>query len=391
MDYSQSRNYYDRAAIIPGRSMTRSKAPGRLYEIGAGPLYASSASGCRIIDVDNHKYIDLICALGAISLGYGALDARVCQRGVYSLPSVSEIRAAEAMLRDVAPWASHVRFTKTGSEATHAAYRIAKRATGRELVLIGNWSYHGWHEWCEKKLNGDPESDWVIPYPHGHRGGMLDGSLHARAEDVAAVIVEPHRWEPVSFEWLQYVRDWCSSVGALLVFDEMIYGGRAALGGVTELFGVTPDLACFGKALGNGAPIACVVGREALRDHGELVSGTYSGDAYALDMLVETISFYTHNPVIETLHARGRQLRVGVEAAICETGWTDRAWFEGTLAAHKRLRFADALLGKVFAAKMVARGVLWHPDVVNIMFAHGPADIEQAVSAAYESLAEVTS
>lgn len=313
-----------------------------------------------------------MCALGAISLGYGwpSTTSRV-----YSLPHLAEVEAAEAILRDVAPWASHVRFTKTGSEATHAAYRIAKRATGRRHVLMGDWAYHGWHEWCEKRPDGTPELDTTVLYAHGARSLLQD-------EPVAAIFVEPHRWEPVDVGWLRYLREWCDACGALLVFDEMIYGGRVALGGATEFFGVTPDLACFGKAIGNGAPIACVVGRDVLRDYGEIVSGTYSGHAGDLAAVVSVLNAYRHENVIEWLWSRGRQLQRGLLSVCAPYPW---ATAEG-LPVHQRIRFDTDARGHAFSAEMVKRGIIWAPYCANVCRAHSEADIERVVVATEESL-----
>ena len=389
MNLSGSLNCYEAAKAIGGRSLTRSKAPGRLFEVGAGPMYAASGDGAILTDVDGNRYIDMLCALGAISLGYGRESewvdincdrsaAREMRRGwIYSLPSYLEGQAAEAMLSTFAPWASQVRFVKTGSESTHAAYRIAKRATGREHVLVGDWAYHGWHEWSDKNDSGNSARF----YPHG----MLMSEIAWDPTRVAAVFIEPHRWEPVNVEWLTSVREWCDRHGVLLVFDEMIYGGRWAKGGATEFFGVRPDLACFGKAIGNGAPIACVVGNEALADHGELVSGTYSGETASLAALIDVARAYDTKPVIDTLWKRGQQLARGLREAISQY---PGAVLEGQ-PVHQRVRFANPEHGKLFAAAMAQRGVLWHPDVVNVSFSHAEAHIERVVEGAIASLAEM--
>jgi glutamate-1-semialdehyde 2,1-aminomutase len=357
---------YDRAAIIPGRSMTRSKAPGRLWPIGTGPTHCVRGDGPYLYDEQQRPYIDMLCALGAISIGY---REAYYAPGSYSLPHLDEVRAAEAVLAHVAPWASSVRFTKTGSEATHAAYRIAKALTSRDIVLVGDWAYHGWHEW----------SAYPAKFPHG---ADLNTIVHYTKQDrVAAVFIEPHRWEPIDPDWLRAVRDYCDRVGALLVFDEMIYGGRWALGGATEYFGVVPDLACFGKAFGNGQAVAFVVGNAALQEHGELVSGTYSGDVCGLHAVVETIGEYVDDGVVETLWTRGRQLANGLDeicagTAICREG----------APAHQRLVFPHPDQGARFSAEMVSRGVIWHPAVTNIMAAHTPAIIDEVIEAAAASL-----
>lgn len=352
---------YDRAAIIPGRCLTRSKKPFRKWTVGG--------CGSELYDADGKVYIDMLCALGAVSLGHK--DARPrCGGGVFSLPHVMEIEAAEAVLQHVAPWASSVRFTKTGSEATHAAYCIAKAATGRFKVLMGQWAYHGWHEWCS----------WA-----GGRFVCVHNEPITEAagwdDQIAAVFIEPHRWEPVDVAWLRAIRDFCNRVGALLVFDSMIYGGRWALGGTSEYFDVIPDLECYGKAFGNGQSVAFVVGNDALREHGEIVSGTYSGDVVGLSAVVETLNVYTTEPVIDTLWTRGRQLQEGLRSVI-----------PGALGVcegepvHQRVHFYDPTHKQRFSDAMGERGVLWHPDVANIMYAHTAEQIERVIEAAKASV-----
>ncbi len=359
------KSLFERAAILPGRSLTRSKKVfGRWAERG---------EGAEIIDTDGHRYIDMLCALGAVSLGYPH-NREWCdsvETGVYSLPHRVEVEAAEAVLTHVAPWASSVRFVKTGSEATHAAYRIAKKATERPIVLIAEDAYHGWHEWCA----GDDLN--VLRYPHRMNAWFDDIDT-----DVAAVFVEPHRWVlEGEREWIVAIKRECEKTGALLVFDSMIYGGRFALGGASEYFGIVPDLECFGKALGNGQSVAFVVGRDALAEHGEIVSGTYSGDVGGLAAVVDTIRTYTSEPVIETLWARGRQLQEGLRRLVpAELGVCEGA------PVHQRIRFVNEAHGLQFAEAMWARGVLWHPGCTNIMYAHTEAQIAQVIAAADESI-----
>lgn len=375
---------YDRAHIIPGRSLTRSKAPDRLIRD-----WAVEADGATIRTASGKTYLDMLCGLGAISLGYRPSG----RGGVYSLPAVDEVYAAEAVLRHVAPWASHVRFLKTGSEACHAAYRIAKQATGRPCVLVGNWSYHGWHEWCSPSAN---------LYSHGEDLAAFE--RHDCGDLIAAVFIEPHRWEKADIGWLQDLRAFCDRIGALLIFDSMIYGGRWAIGGASEYFGVTPDLECFGKAFGNGQAVAFVVGRDAMRDYGELASGTYSGDTVGLQAVLDTLAVYTSEPVIETLWARGKQLRQVLTEAVEVAGWADRAFVEGAGEPHLRIRFVEPVPQEAvgpwdyrttpgsrpyafgFRDAMAERGIIYYPDCMNVMYAHTEADITRVGDAALDSL-----
>jgi len=348
-----------------------------------------------LTDVDGHEYIDLVCALGAISLGYGecVLSAReqldLWGGGLFSLPAEAEAEAARAVLETVAPWASRVRFTKTGSEATHAAMRIAKLATGRPYVMAGDWAYHGWHEWA---CPGQDARTLRYPYdPSTLAELVLDRSCDVAGalpeRDVAAVFVEPHRWEVMNTDWLRGVRAWCTENGAPMVMDEMVYGGRWAKGGGTDFFGVQPDLACYGKAIGNGASIACVVGQADVMDaHAEAVSGTYSGDVVALRQMITTLGWYQHEDIIGALWARGRQLQAGLKLLVDQCALNLGSVFVEGYPVHQRLRFAEPARGHIFSREMAQRGILWHPEVTNVMAAHRPDHIEAVLVAAAESL-----
>lgn len=356
-----------RAERVPGRSLTRSKAPGKLWPIGQGPLYVTGGSGAFLFADDGQTYLDTLCALGAVSLGYGATP-RIASSHVYSLPHRAEVDAADAVLSSLAPWASHVRFTKTGTESTLAALLMAQRATGRRVYWRLTGSYHGWApQWQEDA----PDARWF---------GV--GEVPPVLEDTAAVILEPPRWEAFTADWWQRVFDAAHAMGALVLVDEMIWGGRMALGGATERFGLLPDAACYGKAIGNGAPIACVVGRDLLRDHGELVSGTFSGDAIALEAVVTVLADYQRDKVVEWMWDKGRRLQRGLQTLAQPYDWVHA---EGE-AVHQRLRFDDEAHGHAFSAEMAARGILWHPACANVMAAHTDANIDRVIQAAGESL-----
>jgi glutamate-1-semialdehyde 2,1-aminomutase len=355
---------YERAAIISGRSLTRSKSPDRLiWE------WATTASGASIWTTDGNEYIDMVCGLGAISLGYkerhvSCLDPKGYLGGVFSLPHVLEVEAGEAVLKHVAPWASSVRFFKTGSEATHAAYRVAKAATGRGLIGMASDAYHGWHEWCSE----------------GSITRLLYGDGFPANLPLAAVFYEPPRFDPPDVEKLQRLRDYCDRTGALLVIDEMIWGGRWALGGATEYFGIIPDLACYGKAMANGEAVAFVVGRDALRDHGEVASGTFSGCTTGLQAVVDTLHTYTTEPVIDTLWERALHLHGAFSEAVPATFCT----LTGP-APLMGLRFANPGHRVPFKDAMAARGVLIYPDWMMVNYSHTTMLLERVAEAAGEA------
>lgn len=358
---------FDLAEVIPGRSATRSK---KVFA-----RWAAYADGAIVTDVDGNKYIDMGCALGAISLGYR--PRQLYGSGVCTLPYSVEVEAARLVLQHVAPWASYIKWVKTGSEATHAAYRIAKAATGRPVVCRFDGAYHGWHEWSSDDagaLSYKPEADWDLEWWARSRGGF------------AAVFYEPSRFEPVDVGFLQKLREYCTRTGALLVFDEMIYGGRWALGGCTEYHGVTPDLACFGKAYGNGQSVAFVVGRDALRDHGEMVSGTFSGDSIGLQALCDTIETYISEPVISTLWARAYYLHTLFSKAIPASFAT----LTGP-APLMGIRYAHPEHKQPFVEAMAKRGVLCYGDWLMVMFSHSDDHMYQVVEAAEAAAREVSS
>ena len=251
---------------IPGFTSTGSKRPDALF--GAGdepgvPRRMTRARGCRVWDADGREYLDYVMALGAVALGYGheavnraaqvALDAGV----VGPLPPVLEAELAEALARRI-PWLERVRFLKTGAEAVAAAVRLARVATGRELVF--GCGYHGWLDWSQGRAEGVPAGTSAVfaelPF---NDAALARGMIRDAGSRLAAVVVEPLVVSEPSREWLETLRAETRRAGAVLVFDEIKTAFRIAIGGAAERWGVQPDLAVLGKALANGFPLAVVV------------------------------------------------------------------------------------------------------------------------------------
>jgi len=292
--YDKSLELWRRAIeLIPGGSQTNSKRA-TAYALGAFPIYAQSAQGARIQDVDGNWYIDYILGLGPITLGYcyPEIDAAIraqLERGIiYGLLSPLELEVAESVI-EMVPCAEMVRFLKGGAEVTTAAARIARGYTGRDVIL--NSGYRGWADgWMAQSTGmagGVPDC----------LGGVIDGfarhdldSLRARLEEyagrVAMVALDPAGGgDRVPDGYHQGVRALCDEFGALLMYDEIVTGFRMAAGGGQEYFGVTPDLACFAKGVANGMPLGVVCGKaEVMRKACDdlVISVTYGGEALSL-------------------------------------------------------------------------------------------------------------
>ena len=275
-------------AVIPLGAQTFSKSRTQ-YPVGAAPHFAVRSSGSRTWDIDGNEYVDLVSSLGAVALGFAdpEIDAAVTEQlrsGVtLSLSHPLEAEVAERLV-DVIPCAEQVRFAKNGSDATSAAIRLARAFTGRERIVV--CGYHGWQDWyigSTSMHRGVPEPVRALTtsVPYGDAEAL---KAVLAGGDVAAVIMEAMTSSFPPEGYLQEVRRLTQESGTLLVFDEMLTGFRFAPGGAQEYFGVTPDLAAFGKALANGFPLSAVVGRaDVLAEMPRIFfSGTYGGETLSL-------------------------------------------------------------------------------------------------------------
>lgn len=386
-------SYFQRAIkVTPNASQTRSKAPG---EVGprdtrtAYPLFAAQGFGAMLLAADGREYLDCFGANAAIPLGYNygpvtsAVYAALVEGSLLSLPSVREGEVSETFLRLCAPWAGQVRWVKSGSEALSAAVRLARIATGRDEIVVMDSSYHGWHDWTYARhtaehpfaisdvlANGVPKALAptlkVVPY------GSMDFSYVTSR--TAAVVVEPHRWQATDPAWFRALRHATRQHGALMVMDEMVYGLRWALGGSIEYHRwhggdvPPPDLACFGKALGNGVPVACVCGRtDVMVAAGPYVSGTHGGETLGLAAAGAVLATYEDQHIIDRLWENG--LRTWT--AFSETPHPPAARLEGT-AVHWRLTLPDADWLDRALAWLARAGLLVHRASNNASVAMSP-------------------
>ncbi len=284
---------------IPGGTQLLSKRP-EMFAPEQWPAYFREARGCEVVDLDGRRYIDMaIMGVSACLLGYNDPDVtqavvrRVQSGSMCTLNSPEEVELADLLL-ELHPWAENVRYARTGGESMAVAVRIARAATGRDrLAFCG---YHGWHDWYLAANRGsDPDqltghllpglpatgvpsqlAGTAVAFAYNHLD-QLETIFARYPGEIAAVVMEPTRATPPEPGFLEGVRQMCDRAGAVLVFDEISIGWRLALGGAHLRYGVEPDVAVFAKAIGNGHPMAAIIGRARVMQAAQesFISSTY--------------------------------------------------------------------------------------------------------------------
>lgn len=400
--YIKSREYLERAKkVTPGAAQTLSKMPARFPQ-GAFPVAVSHGYGATITDIDGNKYVDWIGALGATPLGhnseviYAVREQMVCG-SAFSLPSELELQLAERLCQKI-PCAEMVRFVNSGSEATEAAIRTARIATGRDIILTVKSGYHSWFSTFQVI------KDWHPGVPEVY-GSVMKGFTYNDLESlayilkecsVAAVIMEPCLFEKPKDGFLQGVRDLCTEHGALLIFDEMVLGFRLALAGGQEYFGVTPDLATFGKGMSNGLPIGMLCGKREYMQHAELISGTFGGNALSLAAANAVLDVYESEPVIETMWKRGKEFQDSFNAtarnlkveAEC-IGYPCKPKINFTQPEWDDTKGINQLCMSLFLQETALHGMLWHPGGGNVCYALTDEDMVTTQNAMAHGLSSV--
>jgi len=398
-DISESEKLYARATgLIPAYTQTLAKGPTQ-YVDGVAPKYLQRAKGSHVWDVDGNEYIDFNMAIGPISLGYAypAVDDAIRRQlddGItFSLVHPLEVEVAE-LVSEVVPNAESVRYTKAGAEVTSAAVRLARAWTGRDKVLC--CGYHGWHDWyigITARNAGVPQAVKDLVYTFNYND--LDSLTAALDEDTACVILEPMTFDFPRDDFLQRLKAACQANGTLLVFDEMWTGFRWALGGAQEYFGVTADLACYSKAIANGMPIAVLAGRAdvmALLDEDVFFFTTFGGEALSLAAAQATIGELRDRRVPADLAAKGQRLMDGYNDIATELGIRDITHCKGH-PARGLIVFDDKggqslLMKSLVQQELLRRGVLWS-GFHNMCYSHSAADLDHALAAYGEVLAEL--
>ncbi len=319
------------------------------------PIFFESAEGPYLFDADGNRLIDYVMGQGPMLLGHRpdfvleAVEHQLSQGILYGGQHELEVEAARLITRMV-PSAEMVRFNMTGTEAVQAALRIARAATGRHLVVKFEGHYHGWADSVLFNVGSGsgpaaegqgmaavPESAGMAPEAGAslvvapwNDAEALDEVLASVGDSVAAVIMEPVMANSGVIEpapgYLEAVRDLCDRHGIVLIFDEVITGFRAGLGGAQGRYGVTPDLTTMGKALASGFPVGCVAGRREIMEIVSTGTVTHAGtfNASPISMAAARAAlehlYLGGSELYDTLEARGRRLMQGLRGVVEDRG-----------------------------------------------------------------------
>jgi glutamate-1-semialdehyde 2,1-aminomutase/spore coat polysaccharide biosynthesis protein SpsF len=380
-------------SVIPGGAQTYSKS-WRQHIRGVSPIFLERGSGARVWDVDGNEFIDLIQGLLPNILGYAHPDvdraaySRAQLGHSFSLPHPVEVELAERLI-GIIPCAEMVRFAKNGSDATSGAVRAARAFTNRNRVAI--CGYHGWHDWyigTTSRFAGVPGAvrDLSHTFPYNNLEA-LDKVLASHPDEFAAVIMEPFNFVWPAEGYLSGVKEIAHKHGAILIFDEICTGFHFGLGGAQKMFGVLPDLATFGKAMGNGYAISCVVGRRDIMQifNDIFMSFTFAGDVSAMDAANAVLDILEKSDAYARMDAAATAMADGARVLADLSGLGDRFITQG----HKNwllLRFVDEsgaddpLLRALWLQEVTRRGVLVI-STHNISAALTRADVEHILRA----------
>lgn len=413
METVKGQNMQSRAKQrIPGMTQLLSKRPDQ-FSLGVWPGYYSKAKGAEIWDLDGNNYIDMsIGGIGANVLGYADDDVNsaVCRAiadgSSSSLNCPEEVELAD-LLCELHPWADKVRFARTGGESMAVAVRIARAHTGKDKVAF--CGYHGWHDWYlsanlgtenalgEHLLSGlDPRgvprglTGTALPFRF-NRIEELQDIVTKNGNDLAAIVMEPVRDDDPVPGFFDHVRELADQTGAVFIIDEISAGFRMNTGGAHLIYGIQPDIAVFSKALGNGYPIAAIIGKGKIMDAAQrtFISSTMWTERVGPVAALATIKKHRALDVGKHLVRIGKQI---------QEGWSGLAEKNGLKIhvggmypiGHFSFDYHDALtLKALFVQMMLEKGFL-ATTAFYAMAAHRPEHVISYLAAVDLTFGEIT-
>ncbi len=385
--------------IIPGGNMLLSKRA-EMFLPEQWPAYFSKTKGCKVWDLDGNEYTDMcIMGIGTNTLGYNheEVDAAVMRTVVAGNMSTfncpEEVYLAEKLI-EIHPWAEMARFARSGGEANAIAIRIARAASGKDKVAI--CGYHGWHDWYLAANLGDDNhlAGHLLPgldpkgVPQNLRGTVYPFNYNNYAEleeivnnnDIGVIKMEVMRNKGPEDNFLQRVRDLATKRGIVLIFDECTSGFRQTFGGIHKMYGVEPDMAMFGKALGNGYAMTATIGRREVMESAQstFISSTFWTERIGPTAALKTLEVMEREKswerITETgtgIMARWQMLaqKYGLKVNVAGLPSIASFGFDGANALAYKTLITQEMLGKGYLASNLVFSSLAHtPDVVDGYF-----------------------
>jgi glutamate-1-semialdehyde 2,1-aminomutase len=426
MRVSRSRRLFARASdVLPGGV----DSPVRAFKsVNASPLFIRRAEGARIEDVDGNRFIDYVMSWGPLIHGHaphGLLKALVfaAKDGTsFGAPSPLEVELGERVRR-LMPSIERVRFVNSGTEATMSAVRVARAATKREKIVKFAGCYHGHADAFLVQAGSGALTLGVPTSPGVTRAAVADTLVasyndfqsvrrlfDANRQEIAALIVEPIAGNmgvvPAADGFLRALREICTAEGAILIFDEVISGFRASMGGAQELVGVKPDLTCLGKIIGGGLPVGAYGGRADLMDLVSPAGPVYQAGTLSGNPLAMTAGIWCLDRLTPALYADLASLGARLAAGLAEAARDARVNLQvnafGSLLTpfftdrpvrdYASATGADTARYAQFFMGMITRGVYPPPSQFEAWFlsaAHTRRDIDRTIAAARAAMKDI--
>ncbi|WP_330255738.1 aspartate aminotransferase family protein [Nocardia sp. NBC_00565] len=376
------------------------------------PLFVNRAAGAHVWDLDGAEFIDYVMAWGPSIVGHShphvveAVMEVIPRMQMVGMGHTLEYEAAELVLEAV-PGAERLLWTNSGTEAVQIALRLARAGTGRSKVLKFTRSYHGWHDSVYASMGADHTAEKAMRSTAGQSLNAIRDLVvteynsiseaerilgEARERDIAAVLIDPIMSNagliPPAPGYLERLRELCDEHGVVLIFDQVIAGFRIARGGVTERYGVTPDLSTFGKAIAGGFSQSAVVGKAALIDqvqHGVSHAGTYNGNPVALAAVKATQEILAEPGVYDRLEDVSAYFQSGVQSVFDRLPYRPTSRRVGSFATFVPQSDGAAVAAPAdiwdrITAGTLARGVAFLPTgKIFLSTEHTRADVDRTV------------
>ena len=404
--------YTEAKKIIPGGTQLLSKRP-EMFLPGIWPAYYKKAKDCEVWDLDENHYYDVsIMGIGTCVLGYSnervnkAVIQAIENGNSSTLNSYEEVELAKKLV-ELHPWATKVRFTRTGGESGAVAIRIARAYSGKDIVAF--CGYHGWHDWYLAANLADSQSldGQLLPgldptgVPRGLKGTafpfeygqveQLKNIVRQNKNKLGAIILEVERHQKIDLLFINEVKQIAESIGAVVIFDEISSGFREWVGGIHMKYKLEPDIAILGKAMGNGHPIGAVIGKTDVMETAQktFISSTYWTERVGFAAALETINVFEQENVIASISKTGNWLKAELEKLFRKNSLQiDIVGLDSVLIFS--IKENNSLVIKtVFTQEMLKKGFL-ASTVIYISISHTKEILKKYLKAADEVLGRIS-